>query len=574
MSLRQRLCQSVPSARSISTKSSVNKHRRWSATEDAKLSSLVAIGLTFREIANELPQRTLRSIEARWDKVGSAKLAPVSQRWNEQEDERLLALRSSGLPWSQISEQMPGRSIYGLTSHWRKLRYRSMDELPCALKLNAAAQTRGRHYTADEDSLIVKLNSEGLSLRSISSHLPGRTARSVASRWIEYLLTRTTKSPTYRSKHHDHVASSRGREWSPDEVATLLAMKRKGETLLSVSLELQRFRESVVDVYLQCIKDGKGVEECPSVRLGRIPGRGVRSHYSQDVVRQVMSLKGTEGPTLTISLIAKFMPPLNVDQLKQFHKRTWRSAMLKAGHDVRPIAPSSRSFSTSSRSPKQRRRKYFSPEEDIKILQLRSEGYNWTATASHLPGRTPRSVHVRYARYLRSPDGVISTPLTPAASEKSRAGVSRTPYTKEDDKLLRGMKEAGKTLPTIAKQLGRTVRSIHDRLQYLRPTAEKSKKTKLTKVGRRWPRNFSEEDASSVVRMRLQFGMKWREIAERFPGRSVKTLSMRYHDDWLEKYRVVDVGARSTTEEDDEQNATQQHHIATTTQAPTGGPPG
>jgi hypothetical protein len=104
-------------------------------------------------------------------------------------------------------------------------------------------------------------------------------------------------------------------------------------------------------------------------------------------------------------------------------------------------------------TPIHERRPWTRGEESV-LLKLRAEGATLEEIAERLPGRTFSAV----ARHVTGmvEDGVIA----PGA----HAPLSRRPWSREEDELVGGMRQAGKTPQQIAHALGRTVPSVKSRI--------------------------------------------------------------------------------------------------------------
>ncbi len=93
--------------------------------------------------------------------------------YTAEEDERLLASKEAGLSWSEIAETFPERSIGGLAARYRTLLNAGSEPRPPSLDERKYAE-----FSPEEDALLKKLRDDGKSLREIakafSRRFPGR----------------------------------------------------------------------------------------------------------------------------------------------------------------------------------------------------------------------------------------------------------------------------------------------------------------------------------------------------------------------------------------------------------------
>lgn len=158
------------------------ERRRWTPSEDAAIRDGYDTGLSCREIARQLPGRTLGAVAARASKLG---LATHARRWTAADDERLRALAER----HRIDElaRLLGRTPDGLRQRARKL--------GLVLLEHRASGRGGARWTAPEDDLL-RLHA-GLN-PAILAGLVGRSDRAVTIR-LSKLGLRTGRE---RSPHH------------------------------------------------------------------------------------------------------------------------------------------------------------------------------------------------------------------------------------------------------------------------------------------------------------------------------------------------------------------------------------
>lgn len=131
------------------------------------------------------------------------------------------------------------------------------------------------------------------------------------------------------------------------------------------------------------------------------------------------------------------------------------------GHHVQWRRANSSTASTNSNGATWSRRTY-SAEEDEIILRMRARNESWESIASTLPGRSPAAVKIRFTRYL-----LISKDGQPIATMFQQARNEGKEWTAEELAMLSDMLKKGIKLKAIAQNLGRTWRSVNQKIQRL-----------------------------------------------------------------------------------------------------------
>ncbi|EMC91319.1 hypothetical protein BAUCODRAFT_28440 [Baudoinia panamericana UAMH 10762] len=147
----------------------------------------------------------------------------------------------------------------------------------------------------------------------------------------------------------------------------------------------------------------------------------------------------------------------------------------------------------------------WTPEETGKLLQLRSEGLDHAAIASHFPGRTA---------------GAISNRITKLIS-KREADVTRRPsasLTSDEITKLDKLTTEGLPWPQIAQSFpAHTAQTLRNCMRALR------QKEQAVKHGR-----FSTEEDEKLLSLVATTRLPWTEIAAAM-GRATKIVHRRYH---------------------------------------------
>lgn len=97
-------------------------------------------------------------------------------------------------------------------------------------------------------------------------------------------------------------------------------------------------------------------------------------------------------------------------------------------------------------------RRPWTRREDALLVRLRARGATAADIASKLPSRSSRAIELRSARLIEA--GVVAR----------RGPKSRRRWTSADDRTLVKLRSGGKTMPDIARLLGRSLASINGRI--------------------------------------------------------------------------------------------------------------
>lgn len=106
-----------------------SSRKLWKDWEDQIVISNRAANKTWEDITKLLPDRTEESVSLRYYKVLRPRLLdtsiPQSQHsliprsvWSQGEHELLLSLRAAGKSWTEIAQKIPNRSLRGCEKHW------------------------------------------------------------------------------------------------------------------------------------------------------------------------------------------------------------------------------------------------------------------------------------------------------------------------------------------------------------------------------------------------------------------------------------------------------------------------
>ena len=123
----------------------------WTKEEEETLFRLRKQGKTWEYIAEFVPGRTWRGAKAHWCWLRRVGLKPIEAQtrrrrpshnssavsmmaetlkldyrsiWSKEQDDKLISLRTQGLPWRCISRRIPGKRYYAVYNRWQRIKNR------------------------------------------------------------------------------------------------------------------------------------------------------------------------------------------------------------------------------------------------------------------------------------------------------------------------------------------------------------------------------------------------------------------------------------------------------------------
>ena len=156
--------------------------RPWTAEEDEMLRTLVEQHGPCRwpTIASQMNGRAAKQCRERW--LYHLDKSVKKEDWTAEEDERLTQLiETHGPKWSHIKAYLPGRMDNAIKNRWSLiLRAQRRTQAQAA---EGASEVSAR-WTAAEDALLrAAVILHGHKWGLVAASLPGRTTRSVRTRW-------------------------------------------------------------------------------------------------------------------------------------------------------------------------------------------------------------------------------------------------------------------------------------------------------------------------------------------------------------------------------------------------------
>lgn len=151
----------------------------FSPEEDAKLIELREKDWTFLKISQELPGRSEASCQARFNKYlkDGKRHALKFPKWTLEEDELLISLRTRGMEWKDIADELPRRRSTACHTRFNRC-YRDA-QLRMAL-----------FWTPEEEALLTSLVEHGMGWEDIAQQLPNKTAKVCELQWENIQIKR------------------------------------------------------------------------------------------------------------------------------------------------------------------------------------------------------------------------------------------------------------------------------------------------------------------------------------------------------------------------------------------------
>ena len=129
--------------------------QRWTGEEEQRLLELRRQKVPWDKIMDEFPGRSWSSLTNKYvrltedpSKVPKRQKAPPP--WTDEEQELLLELVESNLPWREIAERLPGRTETAARGKYR------------LLSGNFVPRKTWKHFSAEEDELLLELDKAGV----------------------------------------------------------------------------------------------------------------------------------------------------------------------------------------------------------------------------------------------------------------------------------------------------------------------------------------------------------------------------------------------------------------------------
>ena len=183
--------------------------RSWTPEEYDQLMTLKKEGKSWKEIAEAMPGRSQESLESRYQsltRMTRGTRTPTKtgfKEFTQEEDELLLELGKTDMPWKDRAKRFDGRSISSLKSRY--------------LKLLPPEQPRSRRWTRREEEQLIEAVKSDMTLAEIAEQI-GRS----------YEVVRKRVRKLQKSNQIDPALKRKGRLYTAAEVERLYEMVERG----------------------------------------------------------------------------------------------------------------------------------------------------------------------------------------------------------------------------------------------------------------------------------------------------------------------------------------------------------
>lgn len=157
-------------------------------------------------------------------------------RWTADEDRKLIELRQQGLQFSQITDIMSNRTLAALVARFNILKPGKI------VRPQPRANAIVRHWSPQEEELMLEMLQQGLTRADMMNRLPGRTYNSIRC----HLAARETWTPGHRQKN---------RIYKDAEIQRMIHMRLKeARSFKEIALEFKVHQRSVSEAwYSRCL---------------------------------------------------------------------------------------------------------------------------------------------------------------------------------------------------------------------------------------------------------------------------------------------------------------------------------
>lgn len=190
------------------------KRRPWSSEELELLLELrEEQHLPWNEISKFFPQRGWQALISRYSIItrDPNRIKKKIKPWADKETDVLLKLRKMGLSWDEIAEHIPGRSINAV-----KRKYRHLHE---DVKVPKAIQ---RQWSTKENKLILKLVEEGVPWKERVKYFDNRSLKALKSQFTKLKSPNPPPDEKYTSEEDGEIVKALELGMTVEETAHLL----------------------------------------------------------------------------------------------------------------------------------------------------------------------------------------------------------------------------------------------------------------------------------------------------------------------------------------------------------------
>ena len=208
----------------------------WTPDDDRELMRLYAEGKPVRDMREDIPSRSTRSISDRLttlNAMGREQTPSSHLPWTTADDAKLKVLMEQGCSMAMAAKHFEDRSLSAIKQRWHN-----------TLGLNAQLLTRpnsGKRYTKSEVDQVVSMYRAGEHIGSIADKL-GRSYLGIGKLANRLML--------FDEKRH-RCQNPRRKWWTPEEDRKLLELTSQGYTHAQIACQLRDRTEHAVKSRLQ-----------------------------------------------------------------------------------------------------------------------------------------------------------------------------------------------------------------------------------------------------------------------------------------------------------------------------------
>ncbi|KAK3706312.1 hypothetical protein LTR37_012827 [Vermiconidia calcicola] len=409
------------------------------------------------------------------------KIARRNDRFSKDEDVILIRLKEiDRLSWERIAKHLPGRTAYAIQCRYSK----QLNRIPTESRAALANQGYESHidengliifapapppqaFSDEDDELLLKLREEDeLGWDEVAASFPGRTPKAIEVRFNQLVkIILSRPGSKRRSRQRKNRLSMR---WS-DEEDKLLKKLREIDKLKWHQLAEQFPGRNAVALQKRYVRE---LAETSKQRKEPTPSGDLNAVPNGSVEREQPQLSMTNGDLQTVT--------------------------------DGPM-----------------RRLRFTAQEDALILHLRDEdGLKWKEIAQRMPGRTSCSL---YNRYNRAKDGIPQDTEPGAVEEVQHNHDHSAEGAQSDDELQDDDVNQSQPLLTASDRTHQNRATIATSTSDNPGTANDAQASRPSEKVR-----WTQEETDLLLRLREQ-NVRWEEIADQIPGRTVGALRICYH---------------------------------------------
>ena len=133
--------------------------------------------------------RVSHTEDVRSNMLSTPKLEKRGAKWTAEEENRLIKLREEDKTWEELVDDFPGRTWRSLVARYHKLR-------PSPQQRESV-----KHWTREEDELLLELKEKDISWKEIAESFPGRSPSAVRSHY-NFLRSERIQAPSSTWKYY------------------------------------------------------------------------------------------------------------------------------------------------------------------------------------------------------------------------------------------------------------------------------------------------------------------------------------------------------------------------------------